>query len=297
MKAEFGVMLPHRWKYADVDNISSYARLAEDLGYSHVWVTDHIGVPSNHQERGHIFYESLTTLSYVAATTTKVKLGTCVLVASARNPLVTAKQLSTIDRLSKGRMLLGIGTGWIKEELDAFDIDYEHRLGHLREFIDVLRAVWSKKDREISFHGKYFNFENLIFDPKPFNDTIPILVGGNKPLSVAIAGEKGDGWIPWAIGQSQIAEGIKRMRGKPVYLSGPVQIRKRDARYVGAMGEEHSLLVGDEAELKRKIEEHLALGVTNFVMSFEDVRLFKEASVDEIIRDTRTFASGLMRSF
>jgi hypothetical protein len=87
------------------------------------------------------------------------------------------------------------------------------------------------------------------------------------------------------------------MRGKPVYLSGPVQIKKREARYTGAMGEDHALLVGDEAELKKKIEENVAIGVSNFVMSFEDVRLFKDASSNDIIRDTKTFAGGIMKSF
>jgi probable F420-dependent oxidoreductase len=302
MDIEFGVMLPHRWTYASADNIADYVRLAEDLGYDHVWVTDHIGVPPTHQERGHIFYESLTVLSYVAAITSKVRLGTVVLVASVRNPLVTSKQLGTIDRLSKGRVLMGIGTGWIKEEIDSVGATpYDNKLDYLREFIEVLKASWSSKQKEISYRGKYFNFENLILEPKPFNnESIPVLVGGNTPVSVRLATELGDGWVPWAIGRDRLIKGLNILSDKQkklVYLASPVQIKKIETSYVGALGEKHMILAGDEAQLKGKIEEFVSLGVTRFVLSFEDVRLFKGSNYSDIVNDTRIFASGIMRSF
>jgi probable F420-dependent oxidoreductase len=293
---EFGVMLPHRWLYASPKNISEYARLAEDLGYDHVWVTDHVGVPPEHQERGHLFYEALITLSYAAAVTTRIRLGTCVLAASIRNPLLTAKQVSTIDRLSNGRMILGLGTGWIKAETDAFRVNYNRRLEFLLEFIEVLRLAWSRPGGT-SHSGKYFNFENLILEPKPVQGRLPILVGGNRPRSVRIAAEVGDGWIPWAIQPRQISEGRPILKGKPIYFSGPAELRSGTRDYEGALGESHHILVAEEAEFSRELESYAEVGVKRFVLSFSDVRLFKDRSFEEIKSQTKDFASGVMKSF
>lgn len=293
---EFGAMLPHRWLYASKENITSYAKLAENLGFDHVWVTDHIGVPSNHQERGHIFYESLVTLSYVAAVTSKVKLGTCVLVASTRNPLVTAKQLSTLDQLSDGRMILGIGTGWIREELRTFGVDYASRVAYLQEFLSVLKLAWSS-DGPLSYNGKYFRFKNMILEPKPAKRVVPILMGGNTTASARMAAEQTDGWIPWAVDTARISEGRNVLGEKPIFLSGPVQLGVRDPHYKGALGEEHHFLSGSEAEIVKKMEEYVRAGVTSFVLSFRDVRLFKDQNPDLIVTQTKTFAETIMKSF
>ncbi len=293
---EFGVMLPHRWLYASKENISSYAILAEDLDYDHVWVTDHIAVPPNHQERGHIFFEALITLSYVAAVTSKVKLGTCVLVASTRNPLVTAKQISTLDQLSGGRMILGIGTGWIREELGTFGIDYASRLGYLQEFLSVLKLAWSS-DGPVSYKGKYFRFKDIILEPKPAKRAVPILLGGNTTASARMAAEQTDGWMPWAVDTPRIREGRKVMGDKPIFLSGPVHMGARDPHYKGALGEEHRFLSGSEAEILKKMEDYVSAGATSFVLSFRDVRLFKDQNTDLIVTQTKSFAKTIMKSF
>jgi probable F420-dependent oxidoreductase len=293
---EFGVMLPHRWLYASKENITSYAKLAESLGFDHVWVTDHIGVPSNHQERGHIFYESLVTLSYVAAVTSRVRLGTCVLVASVRNPLVTAKQISTLDQLSDGRMILGIGTGWIREELGAFGIAYARRVDYLQEFLSVLKLAWSSGG-PLSYNGKYFRFKDMILEPKPAKRAVPILMGGNTPASARMAAEQSDGWMPWAVDPARIGEGRSVLGKKPIFLSGPVQLGARDPHYKGALGEEHHFLSGTETEIVKKMEEYVAAGVTSFVLSFRDVRLFKDKSPDLIVTQTKTFCETIMKSF
>ena len=110
---QFGVMLPHRWLYAAGNTIADFAREAEALGYTSLWVTDHIIVPSYRTERGHIFYEALTTLTYVSSIATRCRLGVAVLALPPRNAVLVA----TLDALSQGRVLLGVGTGWIEEEL------------------------------------------------------------------------------------------------------------------------------------------------------------------------------------
>ena len=108
---QFGVMLPHRWLYAAGNTIADFAREAEDLGYSSLWVTDHIIVPSYRTERGHVFYEALTTLAYVSSIATSCLLGTAVLALPPRHAVLVAKQVATLDALTQGRVLLGVGTG------------------------------------------------------------------------------------------------------------------------------------------------------------------------------------------
>jgi probable F420-dependent oxidoreductase len=293
---QFGVMLPHRWHYASRENIADYAMLAEKLGFDHVWVTDHIGVPPSHQERGHIFYEALATLSYVAAVTNRVKLGTCVLVASARNPLLTAKQISTIDRMSEGRFILGLGTGWIKEELRAFGLTQASRLDYLKEFIEVIRLAWTLEG-PVSYEGKFFRFKDLLLEPKPAQPRIPILLGGNTPASALMGSRLGDGWIPWAIDTGRLKDGKAVLGEKPVFLSGPIQLGEREPRYKGALGEEHFILSGSETDIARRLEEYVDVGVSGFVLSFRDIRLFKDYGLDLIKNQTKRFAEGIMKSF
>ncbi len=291
-------MLPHRWHYANKENIADYARLAEELRYDHIWVTDHVAVPPVHQERGHIFYESLVTLTYAAAVTEKIRLGTCVLAALTRNPLLTAKQLCTLDRLSSGRIILGIGTGWIKEELDIFGVAYDRRLSYLREYIKLLHLVWNRSKKPLSFDGKWFRFHDMLIEPKPAQASIPILVGGNRGKSIEIARDLGDGWIPWAIGTDQIRNGRATIGDeKPIYLSGPVQLAPGTRQYRGSLGEEHSLLAGSNAEFAKQIEEYVEAGVEGFVLSFRDIRLFKDPNADLIFSQTRDFANEVMKSF
>jgi len=111
---KFGICLPHRWKYASARLIADVAQEAESLRFDSVWVTDHVIVPLHHVERGHIFYEALTTLAFVSSITRAVAMGTTVLAMPTRNPIVLAREVATLDALSDGRMILGVGTGWIR---------------------------------------------------------------------------------------------------------------------------------------------------------------------------------------
>ncbi len=287
--------MPHRWLYASAESIASYAKLAEELGFRHVWVTDHLGVPPHHLERGHIFYEALVTLSFVCRVTRDLLLGTCILQASIRNPILTAKQLATLDRLSGGRVILGLGTGWIREEVESFGVRYDERIACLKEFVEVLRLLWGKRG-SLSHDGRFFKFENLIFEPKPLRK-IPILIGGNRKLSIRTASKIGDGWIPWAVPPSLIETGKKLLGEKPIYLATPINLERGERKYVGALGEEHQIIAGSEKEVINQLEEYLDAGVREFVLSFRDVRLFKDPDMDKIVEQTRRFAKEIMPSF
>ena len=124
---QFGVCLPHRWKYASARLIADVAQEAESLRFDSVWVTDHVIVPVHHVERGHIFYEALMTLAFVSSITRTVAMGTTVLATPTRNPVVLAREVATLDALSGGRVILGVGTGWIREELEAVGVAWTER--------------------------------------------------------------------------------------------------------------------------------------------------------------------------
>jgi len=124
---KFGICLPHRWKYASARLIADVAQEAESLRFDSVWVTDHVIVPLHHVERGHIFYEALTTLAFVSSITRAVAMGTTVLAMPTRNPIVLAREVATLDALSGGRVILGVGTGWIREELEAVGVAWAER--------------------------------------------------------------------------------------------------------------------------------------------------------------------------
>src|SRR4030095_166256 len=119
---QFGICLPHRWKYASARLIADVAQEAESLRFDSVWVTDHVIVPMHHVERGHIFYEALITLAFVSSMRRTVAMGTTALATPTRSPVVLAREVATLDALSGGRVILGVGTGWIREELEGVGV-------------------------------------------------------------------------------------------------------------------------------------------------------------------------------
>lgn len=301
---QFGVMLPHRWLYAAGNTIADFAYEAEELGYTSLWVTDHIIVPSYRTERGHIFYEALTTLAYVSSITTRCLLGTAVLALPPRNSVLVAKQLATLDALSQGRVILGVGTGWIEEELRYLGAAWQQRGRMLDEAIRVLRNLWSDEIAN-TFQGRYTAFEDIACFPKPVQPGGPkVLIGGMTEPSLRRAATTGDGWIPWAVTPQELRDGVARIRAyggdKALELVcimpadiGPQAME----RYTGVFGEDHKLLSGSVATVAKMVEEFAAAGLHHLVCSFRDVRLFRDDRIDEINRQMRLFAKEVLPSF
>jgi probable F420-dependent oxidoreductase len=175
------------------------AGLAEDLGYDSVWGNDHYA-PQDYvlekQGRAPNFYEVLTVLSAVASVTTRVELGTAVLVLPMRDPLVVAKQASTLDRLSDGRLLLGVGIGAYREEYSTArpDLVGKDRGALLEEGIDLLRRLTS--DGPVTFEGRHYRTRSLEMYPKPVHQPLRVLVGGHQQIAIERAIRYGEGWIP-----------------------------------------------------------------------------------------------------
>lgn len=301
---QFGVILPHRWLYASGATIADFAREAEDLGYASLWVTDHIFVPADRNERGHIFYEALTTLAYVSSITERCMLGTTVLALPPRSSILVAKQVATIDALSGGRMVLGVGTGWIEEELAYLGASWSERGRMLDEGIRVLKNLWNQ-DSPSSFQGKYASYKNISFFPKPTQPGGPkILVGGMTEPSLKRAARLGDGWIPWGVSPQELQDGVAKVRS---YAEGrhpeivcmmPTDIRADAMQgYTGVFGEEHTLLSGTVAAVARAVGQFQEAGLQHLACSFRDVRLFRDETIEQIQAQMRLFAREVMPSF
>ena len=182
-------------------------RRAEQVGFESVWGGEHVILPTTIDSRypytvdGKIPAEPdtpipdpLIWLAFVAATAPTLRLGTCILIVPQRNPLVLAKELATLDRLSGGRVELGLGVGWLREEFDALGVPWEHRGARNDEYVAAMRALWAGPHAE--FHGEFVDFPPVTCSPRPVQRSIPILVGGDTPAALRRAVRIADGYFP-----------------------------------------------------------------------------------------------------
>jgi probable F420-dependent oxidoreductase len=208
---KIGLLFVNSGPFSNPDLLAHLAVTAEKCGVESLWTVEHVVIPQGYQspypysKSGKIpggedvsIPDPLIPLGFIAAVTSKVKLATGILILPQRHPLYTAKEVATLDVLSHGRMLLGIGSGWLKEEFDALGLDFHKRGALTDEAIQAMRAVWNHNPS--SYHGKHFNFGPLMSFPKPVQKGgVPIHVGGHSPAAARRAGKYGDGFFP-AIG-------------------------------------------------------------------------------------------------
>jgi probable F420-dependent oxidoreductase len=191
-----GYVLPNSWGLPDPRDDIDLAVLAEGLGTDSLWVSHHVihtGFVADRLGTGN-YYDPLISLAAAALATTRVRLGTSVLVLGYLNPFVTAKQLATIDWLSHGRVDVGVGVGGLRPEFDATNVvAFDDRGKYADEFIDVMRLLWSPA--RSSFHGQFFTFEDVEAYPGPYQaGGLPILIGGNGSRAMQRVAARGDGW-------------------------------------------------------------------------------------------------------
>jgi probable F420-dependent oxidoreductase len=208
---EFGICVPHYGKVLDIGKIIANVQYAETLGFDSVWVTDHIIVPQTMDliYRDHML-EPVALLSHLAGLVPRVKLGTSVLILPYRNPVVLAKMLATIDQLSGGRLIVGVGGGWMTEEFAALGTSYAERGNVSDECMRVLRAMWTQETA--SFAGQYTSFHDMQVSPLPVQQHLPIWVGGISPRARRRAAELGDGWHATNLTPEAMAEGVHHLK-------------------------------------------------------------------------------------
>ena len=199
---EFGVyMFPTDYAMRPDD----FARAAEDRGFESVWFPEHTHIPASRQspwpgggdlprEYWHS-YDPFVALTAAAAATTTLKLGTGICLVMERDPIITAKEVASVDRISNGRFIFGIGGGWNAEEMGNHGTNFRRRWRVLRENILAMKEIWTQEEPE--FHGEYVDFDKIWSYPKPVQQPHPpILMGGDGPTTFDRVVEFGDGWMP-----------------------------------------------------------------------------------------------------
>ncbi len=306
---DFGCVFPNRGPMATPTNLARFAEKAEALGYDTVWFSDHIVIPTEvksfypYDPSGRMafnpaepYWEPLAVIGYVAGRTSRVRLGTSVLVLPYRNPVVTAKMLATLDVLSNGRITLGAGVGWMEEEFTAIGLDtYPRRGAYSDECIRIFRELWTKDNP--SFQGEFHQFSKVRCEPRPVQSGgIPIWVGGHTPQAIRRAARLGDGWQP-LVQRPPADLPPAEMRQKIIQLRAFAQQAGRDPqRLTLAMGSSiqftdgaatgpRSLFTGTPAQIIEAIQRYQELGMQNFRCDFPS------ASIDGLLHAMERFAS------
>ena len=206
----YGIHLPQFCRAAGPDAIADAARAAEDLGFDDVWVSDHVIQPADQGYPSPYLYEPLLTLGWAAAATSRVGLGTSVLVASQYHPLWLANATASLDALSGGRLTLAIGVGWSEAEFAALGQEFHNRGKRTDEILDVLAACWETDPS--SYHGRHYDFEDLRVLPKPAHPIDIWIGGGSEP----------------AYRRAERASGFQVIGLKPETVAAPIARLRRD---------------------------------------------------------------------
>ncbi len=186
---------------ADPDVSAVVAKAAEAAGFESLWTGEHVVLPDPQAPPSpapphHAFLDPAVSLSFLAAETAQIKLGTGIIILPQRNPVVLAKELASVDVLSKGRLLVGVGAGYLHQEFSAIGADFENRGARTDEYIDVLRALWTEKHP--TFQGETIQFGGIDAQPRPVQDPHPpLLVGGHSPPAFRRAVSRGNGWYAY----------------------------------------------------------------------------------------------------
>lgn len=214
---KFGLMFANTGPFAETEGLVEMAQTAESIGFESLWTVEHVIWPSEYSstypyapggkmpgDSTSSIPDPLIWLAYVAASTSTIKLGTGILILPERNPLVLAKSVATLASLSKDRLILGIGVGWLKEEFEALGIPWEKRGKRTDEYMGAMRALWAEDDAH--FDGEFTSFQNVTSNPKPPSGSVPIVIGGHSKAAARRAGRIGDGFFPGKGSMTELGE-------------------------------------------------------------------------------------------
>ena len=291
---KYGFTLPGRGQIATPERLGIIAKKGEEFGFDALLTGDHILVPRNisspypYTEGGEFpgsdsgeSMEQITLLSYIAGQTNKIRLVTSALIVPHRNPLVAAKSLATLDVLSGGRLVVGVGVGWMREEFQALGLPpFEERGAVTDEYIRAFKELWTEDDPQ--FEGKYISFDNISFLPKPVQKPHPpIWVGGESRPALRRSAELADGWYPWGsnptfpmgtpeqlnAGLERLAQYAERFGRDPktietIYRTHQFELTKTPA------GPGRLPFVGDADQIAEDIRSYQDMGVTTMVWDF-----------------------------
>lgn len=252
---------------AGIDELEEVVRAADRLGYHHLTASNHIAIPHAASERrGRRYWDPAVTLGYVAAITQRIRLATFCLVLGYHHPLEIVKRFGTLDRASRGRLILGLGVGSLQEEFEMLGRTFEGRGERGDDAIRAIRASWGV--REPSYAGPHWEFGDVTVDPTPVQERVPIWIGGRTARSLRRAVELGDAWVPFALEPEQVKDMLHRL-GRPAD--------------VGLAPEPPLDPTGHPDRVRREIERHRGCGATILNLRF------RSESVDHHLEQMEAF--------
>ncbi len=310
MAVQFGFSLTGRGALADREAITRLALHAERLGYDSIWVTDRLLIPISssstypYSSTGQLpigpdepWLEALTGITYLLAITQRIHVGTSVLVIPYRNPVFTAKALATADYLSGGRVILGAGAGWWREEFEGVGVPFEDRGARMIEALKLMRDIWTK-DR-VAFEGRFFHVpESGGLRPHPVQRPhIPIWIGGHTDAALERVVQIADGWHPLGLRPPvhlyppELTERILRLRELADAAGrdpASIVITFKAPIKFGEAAVPRAPLTGSAAQIVEDLQAYVAAGVSHFVLDFSVTTVDAMADVlDQFAADVR----------
>ena len=271
---------------------ATVARKAEALGFESLWVPEHPAIPAQYQSKyplredgkapefyGHIA-DPFVTLSAAAAVTTKIKLATGVCLVPEHHPLVLAKTVATLDQQSDGRVILGVGAGWLREEAEATGVDFPRRWRRLRESVQAMRELWTKGEAE--FHGQSVDFPVVRSYPQPVQKPVPVLLGAHDEKGMRRVAQWADGWCPIAAPVPEFKKQLQQLR--QLTDAADRDFKKFDlSAFLG---------VNDKTPVADLLRQYEDVGVQRIVLTvgtedgpfaFRSLRFFSPGDVDKVL--------------
>jgi len=271
---KFGVCLPHYGIPLEVDNLTSTAVKAEEMGFDSVWVTDHIIVPHEIPDRPDIVYrhdmlEPVSLLTHLGAVTSRIKIGTSVIILPYRNPIVLAKAIATADVLSKGRVIFGAAIGWMEGEFKALNAPFANRGEVSEEYLRLLKELWTNSTP--TFQGDHFQISDVTFSPLPVQKPHPsIWIGGRSRRGARRAVRHGDAWYPSQLPPEQVAKHAAYMReySASVGRETPPELSFRGRLNItsDSLTPERAPLTGTIEDIIADVQQYSDVGVSHISM-------------------------------
>ncbi len=304
---KFGVHLPHIGHVATRTNVIRFAREAESLGFDSCWVSDHIAFPDittlesqyPYNETGAFpashsspWLDAIGTLLFVAGCTERIQLGTTVMILGYRPAIQTAKLWSTLDTVSDGRAILGVGVGWMEEEFNTLGMPFDHRGPRGDEFLEIFEALYTQDS--ITFNGRFSEFGPIGFAPKPVNGRIPIWVGGHSTAAYRRAARYGDAFhavfIPPETVTKQWAE-VGHWCDEFQRDRDDVELTLRLRLAIDHETVDEGALHGSAESIVEQIAAYASLGVSHITL---DVKPIAAENVEGQLEAMRRFAQSVL---
>ena len=274
---QFGVTIPNNWGVSNPQEVLSLGPEAEQMGFDSIWVMDHLFNAGYIRERleDRPYFHPMAMLSYMSATTSRVILGTSVLVLPYHNPVELAKYAATLDQMSGGRVTLGVGAGAMTEEFEALGIPLRERGSLTNESIAIMKELWTNHSPE--FHSNRWDFSDLRFSPKPLQQPhIPLWIGGSSPGALRRTARVGNGWHPtglspedFAIGKSELCAMAEAAGRDPseITMSARIEVEVHGGPSSQRVSSRSRLTGDDPGAMRAGIEAYREAGVEHMLLA------------------------------